>query len=156
VDFDPGTGVATKSSSGSRDIFVSKIDSSGNLIWNRTNGGLSAEVVTNLTTDDYGYVYSIGYFYSDMDMDPSPSNVEMMYNNGSQDAFFWSLDSSGNYLSAHAIGGSGNDVVHGIDCGNNDDIYIGGTFSNTVDFDPDASNTLLHTSNGNADFLQKK
>ena len=39
ADFDPGVGVANLTSAGSSDIFVSKLDSSGNFVWAKGMGG---------------------------------------------------------------------------------------------------------------------
>jgi hypothetical protein len=39
VDFDPGAGTVNLSSAGSDDIFVQKLDASGNLVWARGMGG---------------------------------------------------------------------------------------------------------------------
>lgn len=51
ADFDPGAGTYTLSSAGSHDIFVSKLDSSGNFVWARRMGGAG---------DDYGYGITVG------------------------------------------------------------------------------------------------
>ena len=39
TDFDPGAGVANLTSGGYNDIFVSKLDSSGNFVWAKSVGG---------------------------------------------------------------------------------------------------------------------
>ena len=39
VDFDPGDGVANLTSAGGNDLFVSKLDSSGNYLWAKRMGG---------------------------------------------------------------------------------------------------------------------
>src|SRR5678815_2255104 len=40
VDFDPGPGVFNLTSAGGSDIFISKLDSAGNFIWEKKIGGI--------------------------------------------------------------------------------------------------------------------
>ena len=40
ADFDPGTGTFNMSSAGQSDIFVSKLDASGNFLWAKQLGGV--------------------------------------------------------------------------------------------------------------------
>ncbi|HET6991188.1 MAG TPA: SBBP repeat-containing protein, partial [Bacteroidia bacterium] len=55
VDFDPGPGISTLTSDGSLyDIFISKSDSAGNLIWVKQMGGPSFEASTAISLDASG------------------------------------------------------------------------------------------------------
>ena len=40
ADFNPGTGITNLTSAGYKDVFVSKLDSSGELIWAKSFGGI--------------------------------------------------------------------------------------------------------------------
>ena len=65
ADFDPGAGTFNLSSAGGQDVFVQKLDASGNFLWakafwggnNYDDYGLSIEVDTS------GNVYTTGSFY---------------------------------------------------------------------------------------------
>ncbi len=48
VDFDPGSGVYNISSSGGEDIFILKLDASGNFIWVKTLGGSWQDVARSI------------------------------------------------------------------------------------------------------------
>lgn len=155
VDFDPSSTSLSKSSNGSRDMFISKFDPSGNLLWNRTAGSFSADVLAEISVDRDGFVFGTGYFYADFDADPDPNQTTLIQNQGNADAFYWELDSAGNYVSAHTIGGSGHDIATGMAFDGYNGILIGGSFSNSVDFDPDTS-VNTQTSNGYRDFFIQK
>ena len=43
VDFDPGAGTVNLASAGDDDIFVQKLDASGNFLWAKSFGGTSIE-----------------------------------------------------------------------------------------------------------------
>ena len=51
MDIDPGAGTDTRTSAGSKDLFLSKYDSSGNYQWTRTRGGTGSDTAVAVTTD---------------------------------------------------------------------------------------------------------
>src|SRR5215831_10778338 len=75
VDFDPGPGTYNLTSAGTYDMFISKLDSSGNFIWAKQMGGNSdgnyASGVS-ITLDAAGNVYTTGVFSGTVDFDPGP------------------------------------------------------------------------------------
>ena len=70
VDFDPGAGAFNLASIGNRDIFVSKLDSSGNFVWAKRMGGTDYDKGNAIAVDAAGNVYTTGNFYSTADFDP--------------------------------------------------------------------------------------
>jgi gliding motility-associated-like protein len=72
VDFDPGTGTAILSPVGVRDVFLLKLDESGNYVWAGQMGGTSGnEFAYDVITDAADNIYSTGYFEGLGDFDPS-------------------------------------------------------------------------------------
>src|SRR5215213_1512494 len=61
-DFDPGSGIKTLSSVGEEDVYVSKLDNSGNYVWAHSFGGSSVESVADMDIDGYGNIYLTGTF----------------------------------------------------------------------------------------------
>jgi len=49
----------------SKDAFIAKYDSNGNVIWAKSVGGLWADIATGVSTDINGDIYITGYFESD-------------------------------------------------------------------------------------------
>ena len=149
VDFDPGNGVQNMTSSGSSDIFILKLDSSGNYLWSKKMGGSGTDVGMSVKIDDYGNIYSTGYFHSTADFDPGNSTFNLRSAFGS-DVFISKLDSAGNFKWAKRIGGTGQDLSFHLYLDSNKSVFVCGSFNSTADFDP-SSSTSNHTSSGDID-----
>jgi hypothetical protein len=134
-DFDPGAGVSNLSSVGSADVFLQKLDASGNFLWAKSFGGTDFDAGNYITVDASGNVYSTGYFRNTVDFDPG-AGVSNHSSVGILDVFVQKLDPSGNFLWAKSFGGTGVDVGQSISVDASGNVYINGYFSGTVDFDP--------------------
>ncbi len=154
ADFDPGAGVFNLISAGGDDIFVSKSDSNGNFIWAKNMGGNSAETGTGVAVDSSGNVYITGYFQGTADFDPSASVFNLLPAGGT-DIFLSKLDSSGNFVWAKSIGGSGSDFGNGIVLDSSGNVYTTGSFQGIADFDPGTGIFNL-TSAGSSDIFVSK
>jgi hypothetical protein len=156
ADFDPGAGTSNLSSVGSADVFISKLDPLGNFIWAKNIGGASAERAMSVTVDDFGYVYTTGWFGGTADFDPGAgtSNLSSV---GSADVFISKLDPSGNFIWAKNMGGTGTSSVFGtaMALDGSNIVYTTGFFQGTVDFDPGAGLNNL-TSEGSRDIFISK
>lgn len=154
VDFDPGSGVFNLSSNGSSDIFIQKLDSSGNLIWVKSIGGSSYDEAYSITTDNIGNVYVTGFFRSIVDFNPG-SGIANFGAYGQCDLFVLKLNSSGNFVWAKVIGKNGYDKGNSIITDASGNIYVTGNFEFTVDFNPGSGvNNLV--SNGLYDIFVLK
>ncbi len=157
VDFDPGPGTLTLTSSGgSEDIYVSKLDSSGALLWVKAFGGSQQDVVKDIALDPSGNVFTTGYFSNTVDFDPGPSSYPLTATGLSDEAFVSKLDGNGNFVWARAMGGSGTDSGEGIATDALGYVYTTGSFQGTADFDPGAATYDLVQSTGSvAAFISK-
>ncbi len=154
ADFDPSAGTYNLTSAGSRDIFIQKLDASGNLVWAKAMGGTSYDYGYSISTDASGNVYTTGFFQDLADFDPSAGTYNLT-SAGSRDIFIQKLDASGNLLWAKAMGGTSDDYGYSISTDASGNVYITGYFEGTVDFDPSAGTYNL-TSAGYSDiFIQK-
>jgi len=144
VDFDPGTGVANLTSAGGIDIFVLKLNSSGEYVWAKKVGGTGNDHGGSIVLDGDNNVYVAGYFLSTVDFDPGAGTANLI-SAGGNDIFVLKLNSSGEYLWAKGMGSTGSDYVASIYI-DGDDIYATGGFVGTVDFDPGAGTANLISS----------
>lgn len=151
IDFDPGPGSASISATGSDDVFLQKLDKNGDYVWAGKFGGTGFDQGYAVATDDQKNVFITGYFNSTADFDPGAGTFNLV-SNGSFDLFVEKLDSSGNYVWAYGFGSSSLDIGRGIAANASGDVFVTGSFRNTVDFDP-GPDTLALTSGGTDDFF---
>jgi hypothetical protein len=156
VDFDPGPGVVNLTSTGAADVFITKLNSVGNLVWVKSFGGVPAnnDVGSSITTDASGNVYTTGYFYGTVDFDPGPSTFTLT--SVAYDIFISKLDASGNFIWAKQMGGSDSESSLSIKIDATGNVYTTGYFKGTVDFDPGIGvNNLSAPALFNTIFLSK-
>jgi hypothetical protein len=135
VDFDPGSGVDEHTSNGAMDIYLSKFDPNGNLLWTKTWGGFDNDYGEGITVDDYANIYLTGSFMNTVDFDPGPL-LEARTSNGDTDAFVSMFDTDGNFQWVDAWGGNMYDEGTDISSDGTSLIYVTGRFCSIVDFDP--------------------
>jgi len=93
VDFDPGVGTTNLISKGYQDIFIQKLDASGNLLWVKQIGGASYDFGYSIIVDNIGNVYSTGNFEGITDFDPGVGVRNLTWNGG-KDIFILKLGAS--------------------------------------------------------------
>src|SRR5690554_1841673 len=130
--------------------FVAKL-SNGNLstsqTWLRNYGSNSQGQA--LTVDGSNNVFITGNFGGTVDFDPN-SGTQSLSAAGTKDVFISCLDLNGNYVFAKQLGGSSsNNNGMGIQLGTNGEVFSGGWYSYTTDFDPGAG-TENRTSESNS------
>ena len=147
-DFDPGTAVFSLSPFGGdydADIFLSKLNTSGNFVWVKQLGGMDYDQAGAITLDKSGNIYITGEFTGTADFDPG-AGVDTITAFGGTDArniFISELDNNGNFIWAKNMGGQGYDQPAQIAVFTNGDIYTAGTFSDSADFDPGPGKYIL-------------
>ena len=155
VDFDPSAGTTNITSIGMRDIFILKLNASGNFVWARAVGGTDNDEGNSLTTDALGNVYVVGFFDGEADFDPGPSTTTLTSFFFSVDAFVLKLNSSGNFVWAKSMGGFSRNEAECITIDASGNIYTVGTFAVNADFDPGAGTNVLTSAGGRDTFVQK-
>ena len=147
VDFDPAIAtVNTFTSKGLEDIFIQKLDPSGNLLWAKQMGGPNYNIGQSITTDELDFIYTTGYFKGTVDFDPG-AGLANLSTVGGEDNFIQKLDSNGDFKWIKHIGGPGSARGNEIIYDSNGHIYSIGHFFTKIDFNPNAGIQYL-TNNG--------
>lgn len=108
---------------GSFDSFLSRIDTSGNLIWTTYYGGTVQEWGLSVTTDLEGNIYQAGRSSSTASIASADGHQTTF--GGNIDAYVVKFDTSGARYCATYLGGTGADLGYGVIV-NNGRIYMAG------------------------------
>ncbi|GIV33445.1 MAG: hypothetical protein KatS3mg031_0980 [Chitinophagales bacterium] len=133
--FNTGTGTSSMVSNGLNDIFLAKYDSNGIYVWSLALGGKNYDVSNAITIDADGNILIAGSFGDTVDFDPGPGE-SLLISKGGDDVFFAKYDANGALLMAKSLGGTQGEGAASLATDLNNNIYITGEFSATVDFDP--------------------
>jgi hypothetical protein len=150
-------GATTLTSAGGYDVFLAKLDSSGQYLWARRTGGKADEFARAIDLDAAGNLYLAGNFDGAAAFDAIALNSQ-----GGNDVFVAKTDSNGNYLWAVRAGGSSTyERATDLTVDSDGNVHVIGTFSGTGDFggftlSADNSALFLAKLNANGDFLRAR
>ncbi len=135
TDFNGAT-LLGRSSSFLHDVYVAKLNSSGNQQWIKTMGGEDIEIGYGVAADENGNVYVGGYYNNDT----SSTNVVNDFSGTAllgksaslgYDAFIAKLNSSGTQQWIKTMGGGGADRVTGVAVDGVGNVFVSAEFSNS-------------------------
>lgn len=154
-------GNITINNTGYRGIFIVKFDSSGNVLWAKSEGGLGYFYISDLAIDALGNIIMVGGYggstitFGSVTLTnasvPVPLNVV-------SDLFVVKYDPSGNVVWAKSAGGDFDDAVNSVAVDSSGNVIIAGYFSKdattnngSINFD----NIILTTSLSQKFFIAK-
>ncbi len=150
VDFDPSPATFSLNALGNNDVFVCKLDNSGNFVWAKQFAGSTTSDYISceqaLVVDNIGNIAFSGFYTGTIDFDPS-TVVNNFTSNGNEDVFICKLNSLGNLIWAKSIGGTLNDEAMTLGIDGSKNLIAGGRFRSQVDFDPN-SGVTTYTAQG--------
>ncbi|MCK9583930.1 MAG: T9SS type A sorting domain-containing protein [Candidatus Cloacimonetes bacterium] len=133
-------------SSGGNDIFVTKLDTSGNWIWASGAGGTGADSGKAIAIDSEGNCYVSGSFEGTI----SFGSISLT-SSGYEDIFIAKLDTNGNWLWASGAGGTLYEGAYSIAIDGEGNCYVCGYFYGTTSF-----NNISLDSSGISDIFVAK
>ena len=133
------------------DLFITKYNTNGNVIWAKNAGGIYSENATSIAIDATNNLYIVGTFGKKIAFGTIIlTNADTLTNY--QDLFLAKYNSSGNVLWAKRAGGTNNDYPYSVAMKALGGVYIAGNFeSSTLAFD---TTTLINAGNPDV-FLAK-
>ncbi len=153
-DFDPGPAIHNLTSNGGSDIFILKLNSSGNFVWAKSIGANGSDIATELTVDNIGNLHITGSHTDTVDFDPGAGIFNLNNSGGGPNVFVLKLDDNGDFVWAKSVNGT-HSVGQAIKVDGQGNVYTSGRFESIVDFDP-GTGVFNLTSNGYRDvFIQK-
>ena len=149
-DFNPNSGVNNLSSNGNSifayNIFLLKLDENGQYQWAANFGGSTEDKVGGICIDSQDNLYLTGTFTGTSDFDPSGTAATVLSAN-IKDAFVLKIDKDRNFQWVRQLPystNSGGTAITNDDFGN---IYMTGSFRDSVHCDANGSTAVLY-SNG--------
>jgi len=123
--------------------------------WAKNMGGYSGTAVGHsVAKDNAGNLYTTGYFAGRVDFDLGPG-INNLNSSGSNDAFILKTDAASNLIWAKQLGSTLNDKGNFIKLDASGNVYVTGSFSGTVDFDPGPGIFNLTSAGGSDLFILK-
>lgn len=107
------------------DMFIVKYDSSGNVLWAKSAGGISYEFGSSCATDAVGNIIVTGTFSSNN----ITFGTTVLSNTGFSDVYIVKLDPQGNELWAKSEGGTGGDEAMSCTTDLYGNIFVTGNFN---------------------------
>lgn len=146
VDFDPGVGQTILNSTGSSDVFVSKFNFQGDLLWAQTFGNANfADFGSDIVLDDNENIVFTGTTMGLVDFDISAA-VNVL-NSNSNYAYVAKWNSNGNFIWAKGLYSDQQSQGFQLSVFNSQ-IILAGICSGITDFDPSQSMVNLSNSGG--------
>ncbi len=156
-DFDPSSSTFSITTTIFDDVFIVKLDASGNFVFAKSFGGANIDQAVDIKVDASGNIYTTGKYRNAVDFDPGVGTYTLTTIASSFDVFVSKLDASGNFMWAKNFSGGADETAAALTLDAIGNVYVTGGFLNTVDFDPSASvYTITPTNSGiSAIFLVK-
>ncbi len=114
------------------DLFLTKYNSAGDVVWAKSTGGSNTDMGWSLTTDASGNIFVTGDFWSSTIIFGSTT---LNNTNSRSNVFLTKYDESGNILWAKSTGGIYDDYGVSVATDKSGDLFLTGNyFSPTIDF----------------------
>jgi len=152
-DADPSPGTFILENLGSRDGFMIKFSTDGDLLWAFSVGSENQDRINKLALDNQGNITAIGIIHGTTDLDPTATEDFYTPVSNLSNLFIQQITPEGLYRgSTFYTFNAARIYAFDVEVVNDDDLLLYGFFKNTVDFDP-SQDVYEVTSNGGSQDL---
>ncbi len=123
-----GNTLLSTSSYNDDDIFISKIDNSGNWMWSRSAGGIYNDYGAGICINENNNINIGGTFRNDASFGP------FTFTASGQDLFLAELDAEGNWIYAIQAGGTNYELMANLTIDHSNNLFVAGTFIQNITF----------------------
>jgi hypothetical protein len=135
VDFNPESGTFPLTAVSNFDMYMAKLDASGNFVWAKKINAGSFVSPNKVAIDINGNPVFVGYFSGACDFNPNAGASSLT---GSSNSFILKLDATGNFIYVKHFAATSSNSILSIKIDATGDMFLGGYYSTTTDFDPNA------------------
>jgi hypothetical protein len=138
-------------SDGVVNAFLARMDASGNLTWakgiNQTGKSKDAVYVypSSLATDSKQNIYITGRFSGTIDFDKTSATDDLSTTNSKDDFFLAKYTSNGTFTESKSFGSDGIDAGTSVITDAQDNVYITGYYSDSLDLDLSSGKYMLYS-----------
>lgn len=132
VVINTGNNPVSLTASASTNAFIYRIDPAGQFDWVIRFTGSGASTLQDLAIDDQGMLYAYGQFSGTVDFNPDPNTTENKTSAGGNDLFLVKLNPNGQLQWARTFSSVYNSLGYRLKINNNNDLFIGGTFGDSL------------------------
>lgn len=151
LDFDPGSASEQRTAVGGTDAYVLSLSPSGAYQWVNTIGSTLDEWGRSIAIASDGTIYSVGHFRGTASVTDGAGQIQMSLSSPSVATYLQKHSPSGQLIwakrTATITAGSSTNTGRELFLDSSGDVYIGGYFSGTHDFDP-GPGTVLASATG--------
>jgi hypothetical protein len=117
-------------------------------------GGPGVDEARSLAVDGAGNIYLAGVFTSTIDVAPGPETMTLT-GAGDSDVFLAKYDPDGRVIWAWSLGGPTADEAHAVAVDPAGNVYLAGSFSGQVDFEPGEGTAAVQAGAGGDGFIAR-
>lgn len=147
ANFGLGGDLASRTSQGAGDGFVSRYQPDGVRDWTITFGGLGEDKVRSLVVNSDQTIFVGGSFEEEVDFGEG-EDASSRTSAGLVDAFLSKYSPAGERVWTQTFGGLSYEEVSSVAIGSNGNLFITGWFGDEVDFDPTSGETIRSSNSG--------
>jgi hypothetical protein len=111
------------------DVFIMKLDVTGESLWFQKHGVVGYDSASNLRVSPSGDVYISGILSGAYTF---PGGIEAQTNNGGVDVFILKMDKDGNPLWVRSFGSAGNEWTYSLAVGQDNSVAISGYYNSDI------------------------